>query len=218
MIGTIESQLANALGKGSLRIGEVIVRGTDGGFEILHAADAEASDNSIDIASPGLPGFSDPSEARKIALFDADGRYRPLKSAPTLIRGWVLRLRGVGEVREAIEGLYPGALGNWAGWVKGACRPTALRDTLNRQSGMYRVTARATDDEADSTVRSFCHPGCAKRILWGRTAEEPISELPSVKVPPPHALASGEIPLLCSEACCLLVAELREVVKSRASR
>ncbi len=218
MTRRIESHLAGALGKAALRIGEVVVRRSEVGFVILHAADAGDSDNPIDITTPGLQSYSDPVEARRIALFDAAGRYRPLKSAPTLIHGWILRLPRVEEVREALEGFYPGAVGNWVTWLAGNPRPTALRDTLNRQTGMYRVTAHATDEQADATVQSFCHPGCLKRILWGRATDEPIPGLPPVKLPPCRSQAGGEIPLLCYEACSLLVAELREVVKSRDSR
>ena len=66
---------------------------------------------------------------------------------------------------------------------------------------MYRVTQKITDPQARALVDSTCS-GCLKIRLWE------ISDLPSPPLPPPSTL-----PLLCHEACNLLVAQAREVVK-----
>ena len=92
--------------------------------------------------------------------------------------------------------------------------PVALRATLGRQSGMYRVTQRITDAEADAMIGRFCRTdgGCLKTILWRIAEGVPITSLPPDKFLPPSS--PNEWPLLCHEACNLLVAEARKVVKS----
>ena len=98
---------------------------------------------------------------------------------------------------------------------------TPLRDTLARQTGMYRVAAHLTDQQADELVAEFCRSdgGCLRTILWRRdSAGAPASQL----LPPTKFDAAfdqtgrGEVttPLLCQEACNLLIAEARAVVKS----
>jgi hypothetical protein len=62
---------------------------------------------------------------------------------------------------------------------------------------MYRVTQKITDAQARALIDAFC-AGCLKRRLWDGE--------------PPRA-GSGEMALLCHEACNLLVAKAREVVK-----
>jgi hypothetical protein len=67
---------------------------------------------------------------------------------------------------------------------------------------MYRVTQKITDPQARALVADFC-AGCLKRRLW--TLDAPSH--PGALQPIPS------LPLLCHEACNLLVAEARQVVK-----
>ena len=99
---------------------------------------------------------------------------------------------------------------------------TALRETLERQTGMYRAAAQISDDEADALVGNFCRSdgGCLRTILWKRNANGtvPSTRLPSEKFDPRHdqtGLGETVIPLLCQEACNLLVAAARQKVKSK---
>ena len=88
-----------------------------------------------------------------------------------------------------------------------------MRTTLARQTGMYRVTQKITDADAQNLAGAFCRSdgGCLKRILWPLAPGQPITTLPAEKFSPD---AGPEIwPLLCHEACNLLVAKAREVVK-----
>ncbi len=82
---------------------------------------------------------------------------------------------------------------------------------------MYRAAAQIGDEEADALVGNFCRSdgGCLRTILWARDA------MPSTRLPPEKfqlrydQTGSGEavIPLLCQEACNLLVAAAREKMK-----
>jgi len=209
LTGSITHALAAWLAAGENRIGELVILRP---YELRHHLDATAD---------GLTVHTSPKAAREIALYDSAGGYRPLKTAPTLRRGWRLNLANVEELHEALDGFYPAMLAARLAFQQGRLVTTALRETLNRQSGMYAVTKKITDTQADALVGSFCRTdgGCLKTILWGIAHGVPVTSLPSEKLEPngysePNSGAnSGAMPLFCAEACNLLVAKAREVVK-----
>jgi sirohydrochlorin cobaltochelatase len=116
----------------------------------------------------------------------------------------------------------------WARWGRGDLPPVPLRDTLHRQSGMYRVAASISDHQLNDLVAGFCRSdgGCLRTILWKRDG---AGTVPSTKLPPAkfdtaydQTLTNGttapvpvHVPLLCQEACNLLVAECRKAVKAK---
>jgi sirohydrochlorin cobaltochelatase len=107
-----------------------------------------------------------------------------------------------------------------AAWTENRLNPTSLRETLDRQSGMYRIAAKISDEQIDDLVGNFCKSdgGCLRTIMWKRGAcgTIPSTKLPPKKFDPTHdQTGRGEntIPLLCQEACNLLVGECRKVVK-----
>lgn len=162
----------------------------------------------------------DPEDAAGLALYDDAGAYRPLKTVPNLRHGWRLLVPDEAARTLALDGFYPARLGAWRLFQAGRLVTTPLRETLGRQTGMYRVTAKITDAQADELVGRFCRSdgGCLRTILWKRDAagSAPSTRLPPEKFDPAHdqAGAGGTfVPLLCQEACNLLVAEVRAVVK-----
>ncbi len=85
---------------------------------------------------------------------------------------------------------------------------------------MYRAAANISARQADEMVARFCRSadGCLRAILWNydRAGVPASSLLPAEKFDPAHdQTGRGEstLPLLCQEACNLLVAEARAVVK-----
>ncbi|MGI9088971.1 MAG: DR2241 family protein [Chthoniobacterales bacterium] len=165
--------------------------------------------------------FSNAEAAIEIARYDDAGVYRPLKTAPNLRHGWLLLLADFGEVRRALNYFYPARLAVFARWSADELKPTALRETLGRQTGMYRTAAKISDEQADSLVGNFCRSegGCLRTILWKRDAlgASPSSLLPPEKFAPAFDQSGrGEkaLPLFCQEGCNLLVAEARKVVKA----
>ena len=77
---------------------------------------------------------------------------------------------------------------------------------------MYRITQKLTDEQAQQLIaRTCCASACMKTILWRVDAGQPITSLPAEKFTPTRD--AGTLPLLCHEACNLLVAKAREVVK-----
>ncbi len=187
-------------------MGEVLIAGQ---YEVRHYLDA-----GID----GLASHTAPAAAREIALYDAAGNYRPLKTAPTLRRGWRLALSTIGQLHEALDGFYPAMLAARHAWEQGRLTVTPLRETLNRQSGMYAITKKLADEQADALIGAFCRSdsGCLKTILWPIAPGIPITTLPPEKCDPRTGPPTqNRIPLLCAEACNLLVARARETVKQR---
>ena len=207
-------------------VGQILVRKTSaGGFSLSHR-DEEAADQ--------LKIFRAPEDAVEIAKYDDAGNYRPLKTAPNLRRGWRLELETLDDLRHALDYFYPGRLAMFAAWKSHKLQTTPLRETLDRQSGMYRVAAKISDSQIDNLVGNFCRSngGCLRTILWKRDASGAIAstKLPKEKFDPASDQArvcsrrpAGDarashsevatIPLLCQEACNLLVAECRKVVK-----
>ena len=170
----------------------------------------------------------DPEAAVELALYDDTGAYRPLKTAPNLRHGWRLVLTDGRAVRLALDLFYPGRVGAWRLFEAGKLGTTSLRETLNRQTGMYRVAGKLTDEQADALAGRFCRSdgGCLRTILWKRDAAGTVSStrLPAEKFDPAHdqteskrEAEEGFFPLLCQEACNLLVAEARAVVKGKAA-
>ena len=201
------------------RIGQLEIVRLEGGFVLTHRDDAGRSDlgeHKID-------------DAFEIARFDDAGNYRPLKTAPTLRHGWKIFGRDLLQVEQVVDAIYPGRLAMLRAFKSGGLTTTSLRETLNRQTGMYRVAAKISDEQIDRLVGNFCRSdgGCLRTILWKRDAgdKDPSSNLPREKFDPavdqyltaerPRSAtaATESIPLLCQEACNLLVAEARKIVK-----
>ena len=202
-------------------IGQIRVSPLADGYELRHRDDAGC-------ASEILALHRDPEDAAALALYDDAGAYRPLKTAPNLRRGWRLALADARALRLALDLFYPARMRAWQRFQEGTLAVTPLRDTLNRQTGMYRVTGKITDEQINALVGRFCRSdgGCLRTILWKRDAVgSPAStRLPPEKFDPAHdqtggpaANAEGFVPLLCQEACNLLVAEARAVVKGQAA-
>lgn len=186
-----------------------------GGYELRHRADVGQPPET-------LTRHDDPEAAAGLAINDDAGAYRPLKTAPNLRRGWRLVVADAAGLRRALEGFYPGRAGAWRTFqTGGSVETTSLRETLNRQTGMYRVTGKLTPEQADALVGRFCRSdgGCLRTILWRRDPAGTVASthLPAEKFDPAHDQTGrgepGVIPLLCQEACNLLVAEARKVVK-----
>jgi sirohydrochlorin cobaltochelatase len=211
-------------------LGQLLVRKTPsrGGFVLTHR------DDELLVQ---LQTFREEQDAIEIAKYDDAGNYRPLKTAPNLRHGWRLELATIEELRRALDYFYPGRLAVFAAWKSGNLQTTPLRDTLERQSGMYRVAAKISDQQINDVVAHFCRPdgGCLRTILWkrDRSGAAASTKLPKDKFDParyqatasdfpgsstPAIAATATIPLLCQEACNLLVAECRKIAKGESSK
>src|SRR5438067_2897440 len=206
-----EQALAAVLSAKS-RFGQLLIQRTDtGGFVVCHRDDEPAADLKV---------LREPEDAITIARHDAAGKYRPLKTAPNLRHGWRLEVVDLSELRRALDYFYPGRIAMLSAWTEHRLTTTPLRETLDRQSGMYRVAAKISDEQIDNVVGNFCRSdgGCLRTILWKRDKSGAVSstKLPPEKFNSAHdqtGRSENAIPLLCQEACNLLVNECRKIVK-----
>lgn len=203
MPNAIERALQAALAGGSCRVGQIAIRALESGYLLTHCDDQARTD------------LQNGRSAMVLAKFDDAGQYRPLKTAPNLSHGWKLEAATLNEVQRALDHFYPGRLGVWMAHQEDRLKITPLRETLNRQTGMYRVAAKVSDEQIQDVVGRLCRSedGCLRAILWRRdaTGALPSNLLPSGKYHPgdEHGLS-----LLCQETCNLVVAECRRLVKA----
>src|SRR5437870_5977177 len=187
MPSVIERALQAAL-TDRFHFGQIVIQKTNGGFVLSHRDDEVRTD---------LQTFRNAEEAVEIAKYDDAGDYRPLKTAPNLRHGWRLELANVEELRRALDYLYPSRLAVFRAWKSGYLKTTALRETLDRQSGMYRVAAKISDPQINDLVMDFCRSdtGCLRTILWKRDRNRVIAstKLPNEKFDPVYdqGTASG---------------------------
>ena len=208
-----EIALAKWVAAGLRRIGQISIEAKDDGtFALTHHEDAPRND---------LAPYAHADDAARLARFDDAGNYRPLKTAPNLRHGWRMIVPDRSALGIALALFYPGRLAAFLAWETGTLVSTPLRETLHRQTGMYRLAAKISDEEANTLVGNFCRSdgGCLRTILWKRDRKGTRASalLPSEKFDPTHdqtGFGRPMIPLLCQEACNLLVAEAREIVKS----
>ena len=224
MLDSMEKPLTSEI-RAPFYFGQILIqRRQAGGFALSHRDDK---------ATDQLKIFRSAEDAIEIAKHDDAGNYRPLKTAPNLRHGWRLELQALEDLRRALDYFYPGRLAVFAAWKSDKLQTTPLRETLERQSGMYRVAAKISDSQINDLVADFCRSdgGCLRTILWKRDAGGAIAstKLPKEKFDPSNdqvmaskspgaptpatGATSATIPLLCQEACNLLIAECRKVVK-----
>ncbi len=210
---TLPRFLANMTAPGDMLIGEVRVCSAGGGYELRHAADADKTELELEV-------FAEAEAARSIALRSEDGKFRPLHSAPTLRRGWLLRVPDPVSLQLALDYFHPAALGLAASWQSRTLRATPLREFLGRQTGMYRFANRITDEQAREMVTRICHESnCLRRILWPLEDGKPLDGAAACKSGDsagfaPGCEAASRLPLLCIEACPFILGEARKLART----
>ena len=177
---------------GQLRI--TVTLDDDGGrtYALCHVDDA---------ATPpaALNDYEDPLDARDLAKEDDDGRYRPLKTAPSLQTGWVFPDLSASDLVEAVEYLYPATVANWHREREGELDVTHWRETAERQTGIYGIIDELDTDAVVRIAQTCCEDSqCVKRREWEFDGETPLEA------------DGGDGPFPCREPCSLVVAAARK--------
>lgn len=161
-------------------------------YELRHVDDRNR-------ATADLTSYADPLDARQLAKYDDDGRYRPLSTAPSLQTGWVFsQLQAAGVVR-AIDFFYPATIANWYRERTGTLDVTHWADATERQTGMYVVTEALEGRAVDWVAEACCVDSqCLKRREWDERPGRPLS------------VPRGEGAFPCREPCSLVIAAARE--------
>ncbi|QCC48912.1 hypothetical protein DV707_08500 [Halobellus limi] len=180
--------------------GEVVVTATlaSGGhrrYEIRHADDTGADADELD-------AYDDPLDAREIATYDDRGRYRPLKTAPSLVSGWVFPDLDGRDAVETLDVLYPASIANWNLEREGDLDVTHWRETAERQTGIYDIIEDLDPDAVEWVAEACCVDSqCLKRREWEYDEERELDA----------DGGAGTFP--CREPCSLVVAAARKWTK-----
>jgi len=205
----LKKALARWLEEGRDVIGQVKIVKDGQGFVLRHIEDS--ADSSLDY-------FGNAEDAREIARCDAAGEFRPIKTAPTLKRGWQLDLRSLSELQLALEFFYPAAVGMAMAHEKGTLEPVSLRSLLGRQTGMYRFANGINDEQASEIIGKCCDNAtkCLRRIVFTLDETQSLGGPASAKLGLEAGQVAGQggsIPLLCMEACNHIVSAARGVAR-----
>src|SRR5262245_47392787 len=176
-----------------LVLAQVLIRRCEPGYELRHAADAECGVKGLrELRLTGL---------RELAQFTAGGAFRPLKAAPNLPAGWLLRVNNDAGLETALNQLYPGTIADWFAAQLPSPPVTHYREFCNRQTGMYRITTLLDDAQAEQVARACCHRhSCLKRRLWSVTGLTP-------------ELIEEKSLIPCLEPCALLLEFARQAMR-----
>jgi hypothetical protein len=204
-----KKELGRLIRAGYQAIGELEFTKTSNGYRLYHWTDRNRLAKARVLRSA--------EDAREVAKYDREGAYRPLKGAPNLPSGWVLELPDLDALSTALDYFYPAALGTWRAFREKDARAISLRQTLTRQTGMYRIAQKITSAQAENLVQEFCASNgrCLRTILWAIEPNQSAAFLPSTKSDPSFdqtGQGRNTIPYLCLEGCNLLVAAARKVI------
>jgi hypothetical protein len=179
---TLAESLESMLPAGeSRRFGQLLLTRSDSGsYHARHQCDAGEMGEK-------LTPVKTPEEMREIARVDADGAYRALPTAPSLVGGWEVTTDSADEFLLFLDSIYPSVFASWVAYEKGEIEPTSLRDTLVRH-GIDPVS----DARANQVMRTVCAMGCIRTIAWPLDKSCAVSRL---KAHP------RSIPTICLEAC-----------------
>jgi len=193
--------------------GEVVVTATLGAngerqYQIRHGDDVDAGDNDADTGdhdADTLVAYDDPLEARELSTYDERGRYRPLKSAPSLVSGWVFENLDGRDAVETLDVLYPASVANWNLEREGELDVTHWRETAERQTGIYDVVEDLPREGVEWVAEACCVDSqCLKRREWQYDDGDELTV----------DGGSGAFP--CREPCSLVVAAARKWTKLEA--
>ncbi|WP_335999443.1 DR2241 family protein [Halorientalis halophila] len=194
-------RLAEGTGRewGQLRLS---VEGDDDGdrrYEVRHVDD-------VDAPVGDLERHEDPLDARELAKRDDRGRYRPLKTAPTLRDGWVFADLDPGELVSTVDFVYPATVVNWHREREGDLDVDHWTETMGRQSGIYGVIETWNRQEGHEHVNwvaeACCDDSqCLKRREWEYDDETDLD------------VDGGDGAFPCREPCSLVVSAARQWTK-----
>ncbi|MDQ2052015.1 DR2241 family protein [Natronolimnohabitans sp. A-GB9] len=169
-------------------------------YDLWHVDDADSDIADLEVSD-------EPRDAREIATYDEDGRYRPLKTAPTLPSGWAFTgLSGV-ELVEAVGYFYPATVANWHRELWGNVDVDHWTETAERQTGIYDVVDELPREAVEWMAEACCVDSqCLRRREWQYDADDELD------------VDGGDGPFPCREPCSLVIAAARKwtIIESEA--
>ncbi|GAB3030398.1 DR2241 family protein [Natronobiforma cellulositropha] len=161
-------------------------------YEVRHVDDAET-------AVGDLERLDGPRAARDLTTEDDRGRYRPLKTAPTLVSGWVLPHLSGSDLLETVEFVYPATVANWHRERGGDLDVDHWLETAHRQSGIYDVVDELPREAVEWMADACCVDSqCLRRREWHYEEDDHLS------------VPGGDGVFPCREPCSLVIAAARK--------
>ena len=187
---------------GQLRIEARLADDGERVYELRHVDDAGVDPLALD-------SYDDPLDARDIATTDPAGRYRPLKTAPSLRTGWRFADLGPGALVEAVEAFYPATIPNWHREREGDLDVTHWADAMDRQTGMYGVIKTWNRGEGYEHVNWVAEACCddSQCLKWREWQYDDGTDLD---------VDGGDGVFPCREPCSLVVSASRRWTKLEA--
>lgn len=172
---------------------EVLVQASGDNYQVRHRADEQLATDKLQLV---------PREGlRSLASRTQQGAFRPLRSAPDLAQGWRTELKGMAQLEQALNDLYPGSVADWFATQQSTVPVTHYPDFTNRQTGMYRITQKLSDEQAQAVIRATCHSRfCLKQRLWTIQGLEPDPQGHKSLIP-------------CLEPCAILLETARKAMR-----
>ncbi|WP_435332593.1 DR2241 family protein [Haloarchaeobius sp. TZWWS8] len=164
-------------------------------YEIRHRED-------VDVDRDELETYEEPRSAIQLAKYDERGRYRPLKTAPTLPGGFVFPDLTSRELLSTLDFLYPATVANWHLEQQGTLDVSHWRETAERQTGIYDIIDELPREAVEWVAESCCVDSqCLKRREWQYDEDDQL------------AVPGGDGAFPCREPCSLVVAAARKWTK-----
>jgi hypothetical protein len=181
---------------GQLRVSAALGEDGERRYGVRHEDDEGVDTDDLDT-------YADPLDARDIVTFDDRGRYRPLKTAPTLPTGWAFPGLSGPDLVRTVDTIYPATVANWHLEEQGELDVSHWRETMERQTGIYGVIQtwdRGEGHEHVNWVAEACcaDSQCLKRREWEYDDESDLD------------VDGGEGVFPCREPCSLVVAAARK--------
>lgn len=146
-----------------------------------------------------LDTYDDPLDARDLTTYDEDGRYRPLKTAPTLQSGWAFPALDAPDMLQTVEYIYPATVPNWHREREGELDISHWRETAERQTGIYEIIEEIDREAVEWIAEACCVDSqCTKRREWQYAEDDHL------------AADGGDGQYPCREPCSLVVAAARK--------
>lgn len=168
--------------------------GTDG-RRIYHLRHQDDADRELS----ALAVHTDPLEARDLVKYDDRGRYRPLKTAPTLPTGWAFTDLDGRDLVRLLDFVYPATVANWYLEREGDLDVNHYRETAERQTGIYDLVDELPPEAVKRVAEACCVDSqCLRRREWDEDGDTPLN------------VPRGDGAFPCREPCSLVIAAARE--------
>lgn len=161
------------------QVGQIIVsnKAADAGH-IIHIDDEKQPVDSLTQVSL--------SELRSIVSSTADGKFRPLKSAPNLKSGWIYSYADSSQLKDALDIIYPGFVSDFYYLHSNQNEHLGYFSFAGRQTGMYKATGSLSESELSHVIAGCCQENFCQKLRWWDSQSnpsQPISQNPEINIP-----------------------------------